>query len=60
MLPRLARFENDVAAFLIHPSVAEMLADELEQLRSAQITRQLHAASTSSRTRCRRMDAGFG
>ena len=61
MLSELTRFENDVDAFLIHAPIAEMLAEELDQFRPAQITRQLHAtASTSSRTRCRRMDAGLG
>ncbi len=50
MLPGLVRFENDVATFLIHPPIAEMFTEKLDQILPAQITRKLHAASTSSRT----------
>ena len=39
MLPGLVRFENDVDTFLIHPPIAEMFTEKLDQFRPAQITR---------------------
>ncbi len=61
VMARCVSFENDVAAFLIDPPVAVMFAEELDQLGTAQVTRQFHAtAKSSSRTRCSRTVAGLG
>lgn len=61
VLARAIRFENNVASFLIHAAIAVVLSEQFDQLRLAEITRQLHAtAITSSRTRCRRMTEGLG
>lgn len=53
--------KNDVAADLMHLPVLPSAAEVLDQLLTAQIARQLHAtASTSSRTRRSRIEAGAG
>jgi hypothetical protein len=55
----LLGLQNDVAPDLMNPLVSPMLAKVLDQALTAQIARQLHAtASTSSRTRRRRIEAG--
>jgi hypothetical protein len=41
MRPRTVRFEDDVAAFLIHTTVAIMFTEQLDELRSVEIARQL-------------------
>ena len=61
MLARIVGFEKDMASLLIHAPLTEILAEQLDQLRAAQIPRRLHAtASTSSRTRCSRIAEGLG
>ena len=57
---RRFRLENDVAAFLIYAVISVILAEQLDEFRTAQVTWQFHEeARTSSRTRCRRKRAGF-
>ena len=58
---RLVSFQNDVTAFLMNPAIAVVFAERLNQIVTAQSTRQfLPQASNSSRTRCSRMDLGLG
>lgn len=55
----LLSLQNNVTADLVNSLVSPALAEVLDQLFSAQIAWQFHAtASTSSRTRCKRMEAG--
>jgi hypothetical protein len=55
----LRGLQNDVAPDLMNLCILPTLAEMLGQVFAAQITRQLHAtASTSSRTRRRRIEAG--
>jgi hypothetical protein len=55
----LMGLQNDVAPDLMNLRILSTLAEMLSQIFAAQIARQLHAtASTSSRTRRRRIDAG--
>ena len=59
--PRSARLQNDVAADLIDAAVAKLFAEQLDQLRAAEVAGEFHAmASNSSRTRCRRIAVGPG
>ena len=61
VVTRQISFQNHVAAFLIDAAVTVMFAEELDQLRAAQIARQFPApARSSSRTRCSRTAAGLG
>ncbi len=56
---RLLGLQNDVAANLMDSPVSPAFTEMPDQFFSAQIARQPHAtASTSSRTRCSRMEAG--
>lgn len=50
------RLQNDMAALLMNLTVAPILAKRLDDLAPGEISREFHAASTSSRTRCRRME----
>ena len=51
--------KDDVSADLVDSLVVPKLAEVLDQGLAAQIAWEFHAiASTSSRTRCRRMEAG--
>jgi hypothetical protein len=59
MRRRLLGFKNDMAANLMDLPVSPVLREVLYERASAQVTRQFHAtASTSSRTRRRRIEAG--
>ena len=50
------RFQDYVAANLVHELVAILAAKHISEIDSAKITRNLHAqAKTSSLTRCRRI-----
>src|SRR5712675_812213 len=61
VMARGIRLENYMAALLIDAAIAVMFAEQLDQLRAAQVARQFHApASNSSRTKCRRTAAGLG
>ena len=61
VLAWIERFNEHVASLLIHLPITELLAEELYEVRSAQITRQSHArAKSSSLTRCRRIADGLG
>ena len=58
MLGRI-RFNDDMAADLVNFSVAPTSTQCLYEVAAAKISRQFHpVASTSSRTRCRRMCFG--
>lgn len=55
----LRGLQNDMAANLMHPLVGLVSAEVQDQFFAAEVARQLHAtASTSSRTRRSRIDAG--
>jgi len=59
MMTWLFSLKNDVAANLVNPVVLPPLAKVLDEVFTAQISRQLHAtASTSSRTSRSRIEAG--
>jgi hypothetical protein len=61
MRRRLSGLQNDMAPDLMHSLLSPVLAKVFDQGRTAQIARQLHAtASTSSRTKRRRIEAGAG
>ncbi len=56
---RLLCLQNDVTANLMDSPVSPALAEVHDKVFFAQIAWQFHAtASTSSRTRCRRMEDG--
>lgn len=57
----LRRLQDDVAADLIDLHVSPTAAERGRQIVAAQVTREFHPrARISSRTRCRRIPAGFG
>jgi len=59
MMAWLLGLKNHMAADLMHSFVSPVLAQVLNQVLAAQVSRQLHAtASTSSRTSRSRMVAG--
>ena len=52
-------FEDDVAADLMDFHIVPALAEVRDEYLSAQVAREFHAtATTSSRVRCKRMEAG--
>ena len=54
------RLQNNVTAFLVDLAVLPMLAKNFHDLAPGKVTRNFHAASTSSRTKWRRIErAGF-
>ena len=57
----ILRLQNDVAAYLVDLQISPTLAERSGEIMAAQVTREFHRrASTSSRTRCKRMPVGFG
>jgi hypothetical protein len=59
MVRRKGGLKDDVTAYLMDFQVVPALAEVLNQFFSAEIAWKFHAtASTSSRIRCRRMEAG--
>jgi hypothetical protein len=56
MVLRLICFQDDVATDLIDAAIAVVFAEHRGEMRTAHISRQLHArAKTSSRTKCSRI-----
>src|ERR1700733_11858161 len=56
LMRRRIGLQDDVAAFLMNLAVVPMLAEGLGDLAPREVTRDFHAASTSSRTKCRRIE----
>ena len=61
MTSRRVRLQDDVLDFLVDAPVAEIAAEDFDEVGAAAIAGQLHAGcKSSSRTRCKRMAAGLG
>jgi len=59
LMGRRFGLENDVTARLVDNPIIPMLAKSLDQRAASEVSRQFHAqASTSSRSKCRRIERG--
>jgi hypothetical protein len=59
-MPRSICFQENVTAYLMYFTVLKIAAEQFDHFVPGQISRQLQqAATTSSRTRCTRIESAF-